>query len=44
MGRACSTHGRLRRSLEGPSHKWEDNIRTDLKEIVWEGVGWVPLA
>jgi hypothetical protein len=29
--------GRLRR-------RWEDNIRMDLKEIVWEGVDWMHLA
>jgi hypothetical protein len=23
---------------------WEDNIRMDLKEIVWEDVGWIHLA
>jgi hypothetical protein len=26
--------GRLRR-------KWEDNIRIDLEEIDWKGVGWI---
>jgi len=29
--------GRLR-------HRWEDNIRTNLSEIVWEGVDWMHLA
>jgi hypothetical protein len=24
--------------------RWEDNIRMDLKEIVWEGVDWIYLA
>jgi hypothetical protein len=24
--------------------RWEDNIGTDLKEIVWEGVDWMHLA
>jgi hypothetical protein len=24
--------------------RWEDNIRTDLREIGWEGVDWVYLA
>jgi len=27
------------RALEGPRRSWEDNIRMDLREIVWEGVG-----
>jgi len=33
-----------KRLLERPKHKWEDNIRQDLSEIVWEGVDWVHLA
>jgi hypothetical protein len=24
--------------------RWEDNIKTDLREIVWEGVDWIHLA
>jgi hypothetical protein len=24
--------------------KWEDNIRMDLREIVWDGVDWMYLA
>jgi hypothetical protein len=24
--------------------RWEDNIRMDLREIVWEDVGWICLA
>jgi hypothetical protein len=27
-----------------PRFMWEDNIRTDFKEIVWEGVDWIDLA
>jgi hypothetical protein len=30
-------HGRPRR-------RWEDNVRLDLNEIVWEGVKWIRLA
>jgi hypothetical protein len=26
-----------------PSRGWEDNIRTNLREILWEGVGWIHL-
>jgi hypothetical protein len=29
--------GRLR-------HRWEDGIRTDLREIGWESVDWIQLA
>jgi len=25
-----------RRPLERPRHRWEDNIRMNLREIVWE--------
>jgi hypothetical protein len=24
--------------------RWEDNIKIDIKEIWWEGVGWIHLA
>jgi hypothetical protein len=30
-------HGRCR-------HRWEDNIRVDLRDIGWEGVDWIHLA
>jgi hypothetical protein len=26
------------------SHRWEDNMRMDLKEVVWEGVYLMHLA
>jgi hypothetical protein len=29
--------GRLR-------HRWEDNIKTDLREIGWGGMDWIDLA
>jgi hypothetical protein len=25
-------------------HRWEDNIRMDLREIAYEGVDWIHLA
>jgi hypothetical protein len=25
----------------GPRRRWENNIQMDLKEIVWEGGGWI---
>jgi hypothetical protein len=55
VGRSCSTH-RINlynalvrkpawKNLLGiPRHRWEDNIRTDFREIVWEGVDWIHLA
>jgi hypothetical protein len=27
-----------RRQLGRPMHRWEDNIKTDLKETEWEGM------
>jgi len=33
-----------KRPLRRPKHRWEDNIRLDLREIGWEGVGWMHLA
>jgi hypothetical protein len=29
--------------LERPRRGWHDNIKTDLKEIGWEGVDWIDL-
>jgi hypothetical protein len=29
--------GRLR-------HRWVDNIKMDLREIEWDGMGWIDLA
>jgi hypothetical protein len=49
--RACThTHKILvgkpegKRSCGRPMHRWEDNIRMDLREIGWEVVGWIHLA
>jgi hypothetical protein len=33
-----------KRSLGIPRCRWEDNIRMDLWEIGWDGVGWIHLA
>jgi len=33
-----------KRLLGRPRHRWEDNIRMDLREIVWEGVNWIYLS
>jgi hypothetical protein len=32
------------RPLERPSHRWEDNIKVDVKEIGLEGIEWIHLA
>jgi hypothetical protein len=33
-----------RRLLGRPRHKWEVNIRVDIRNIVYEGVDWFHLA
>lgn len=33
-----------KKQLGRPRPTWEDNIRIDLKEIVWKGVVWIDLA
>jgi hypothetical protein len=32
-----------KRPLGRPRHRWEGNIRMDLREIGWEGVDWMQL-
>jgi hypothetical protein len=32
-----------KRSVRRPTHRWEDNIKMDLREIGWEGVDWMHL-
>jgi hypothetical protein len=33
-----------KRPLGRPRHKWEDNIKMDLREIGINGVNWIQLA
>jgi hypothetical protein len=33
-----------KRPFGRPRSRWEDNIRVDIREIVWEGVDWIRLA
>jgi hypothetical protein len=30
-----------KRPLRRPRRRWEDDIKTDFKEIVWQGVDWI---
>jgi hypothetical protein len=30
-----------KRSLGRPTHRWEDNIKMDLREIGWGGMEWI---
>jgi hypothetical protein len=33
-----------KRPLERPRHRWEDNIKLDLREIGIDGANWIQLA
>jgi hypothetical protein len=33
-----------KRPLGGPKRRWVDNIKTELGEIVWDGMDWINLA
>jgi hypothetical protein len=33
-----------KRPLRRPRHRWEGNIRMDLREIGWEGVDWIHMV
>jgi hypothetical protein len=30
--------------VERPRRRWVDNIKTDLREIGWDGMDWIDLA
>jgi hypothetical protein len=30
--------------LLGKPRRWVDNIKMDLREIVWDGMGWIDVA
>jgi len=32
-----------KRPLQRPKHRWEENLRMDLKEICWDYVEWIHL-
>jgi hypothetical protein len=33
-----------KRPLGRPRRRWADNIKTDLREIGWDGMDWIDLA
>jgi hypothetical protein len=33
-----------KRPIGRPRHRWEDNIRIDLRDVGWEGVDWIHLG
>jgi hypothetical protein len=30
--------------IERPRHRWEENIKMDVNEVGWRGMGWIDLA
>lgn len=30
-------------TLRRPGHRWDDTIKMDLREIVWQGMDWIDL-
>jgi hypothetical protein len=47
MRKACKILVRKsegKRALRRPRHRWEDNIRMDFREIMWEDVDWIHLV
>jgi hypothetical protein len=42
-----NTRGTLntgQRSLGRPTRTWEDNIKTDLRRMEWDGMNWIHVA
>jgi hypothetical protein len=35
---------RVRRQLGRPRHEWDDNIKINNQEVVWEGIDWIDLT
>jgi len=33
-----------KRPFGSPKRSWDDNIKTDLKDICWEGVDWTHIS
>jgi hypothetical protein len=33
-----------KRPLGRPMYRWKDTVKTDFKEVIWEGLDWVCLA
>jgi hypothetical protein len=54
VGRTCGMHGggnrvfvgrpKSKRPLGRPTHRWEDNIKMDLREIGVDEANWIWLA
>jgi hypothetical protein len=37
-------NAKRKRPLGRPRHRWEDNIKMDLREVWWSGMDWVQLS
>ena len=35
---------KAKKPLGRPRHKWDDNIKMDLQDVVWGGMDWIDLA
>jgi len=44
MGRECGMYGGGKRPLGTPRHRWEDNIKVDIKETEWVGMDYFNLV
>jgi hypothetical protein len=33
-----------KRPCERPRHRWENNIKVDVEEVVWGGMDWIDVA
>jgi hypothetical protein len=33
-----------KRPLGTPRRRWVDNIKTDLREIIWDGMDWIEMS
>jgi hypothetical protein len=42
--RALVGKSERRRPLGRPRRRWEDNIKTDLREVKWGNIDWIDLA
>jgi hypothetical protein len=44
MGEGRGAYRILVGRLGRPRCRWEDNIKMDLQEVVWEGVDWIDMS
>jgi hypothetical protein len=42
--KASGRKARRKETIRKPRDRWENGVKLDLREIVWEGVEWIYLA